>query len=199
MIGDLMAFVRARLDEEAQVALRATSGPWRWIDPGGKVKSALVGPGHPYQTVIPAAGGDVYPSKYDAAHIVWQDPAHVLRRLESDRRILDRYADQHYHAPAFPGSQYPELRAEETGACRTCVTLRLMALRYADHPDYREDWHPETEPNRITILRRLLDAYATEPPPLFRGPGLSERGEGYNAGMRDLARAALDILDGHTD
>jgi hypothetical protein len=27
-----------------------------------------------------------------------------------------------------------------------CNTLRLLALRYADHPDYREKWTPSDEP-----------------------------------------------------
>lgn len=41
---------------------------------------------------------------------------------------------------------------------------------------------------------RLCDDYKDQPPPIFRGPGLSERGEGYNAGTRDMARAVLATI-----
>lgn len=43
---------------------------------------------------------------------------------------------------------------------------------------------------------QLCDNYKDQPPPIFRGPGLSERGEGYNAGTRDLAWAVLTVIAG---
>ncbi|MBQ1047824.1 hypothetical protein KBX50_05045 [Micromonospora sp. C51] len=42
----------------------------------------------------------------------------------------------------------------------------------------------------------LCEQYRNQPPPLFQGPALSEYGQGYNAGTRDLARAVLAILTG---
>jgi len=44
-----------------------------------------------------------------------------LRDIAAKRRILDE------HAIAHPGS----------------ATLKLLALPYASHPDYREEWRPE--------------------------------------------------------
>lgn len=41
--------------------------------------------------------------------------------------IIERYGDQHWHGSAIPHSRFPEMRVDETGACRTCVTLRLIA------------------------------------------------------------------------
>ena len=66
----------------------------------------------------------------------------ALAGVEARRRIIDRYQDVHWHAPAIPGATYPELREEETGACRTCVTNKLLALPHSDHPDYRPEWRP---------------------------------------------------------
>lgn len=41
--------------------------------------------------------------------------------------VLDRYGDQHWHGAAIPSAPFPELQVDETGACRTCWTLRLVA------------------------------------------------------------------------
>ncbi|MEU7771257.1 hypothetical protein AB0C44_08015 [Micromonospora taraxaci] len=47
---------------------------------------------------------------------------------------------------------------------------------------------------RLDSARATCNAYKDEPPALFQGPGLSERGEGYNAGTRDMARAVLAAM-----
>lgn len=49
--------------------------------------------------------------------------------------------------------------------------------------------------DRLDQIRQLCQSYTPEPPPLFRGPGLSEHGEGYNHGTRDMAEAVLDVLN----
>ncbi len=46
----------------------------------------------------------------------------------------------------------------------------------------------------IGAVRRLCRSYTPEPPPIFRGPGLSEHGEGFNHGTRTLAEAVLSTL-----
>jgi len=43
---------------------------------------------------------------------------------------------------------------------------------------------------------RLCNSYASGPPPIFQGPGLSEHGKGYNAGMQVMAQAVLSYLAG---
>ena len=131
MTDDLITWLRDQLDDDEQVALKATPGPWRWVDPGGKVKSALVGPGYPHQTVVPAAGGDVYPSKYDAVHIALHDPGWVLADVGAKRRIVD----------SFAASTEPlTARTAEKAVVR--MVLKLLALPYADRPGYREEWRP---------------------------------------------------------
>jgi FtsZ-binding cell division protein ZapB len=47
---------------------------------------------------------------------------------------------------------------------------------------------------QVASARKTCEAYKDQPQPIFQGTGLSERGEGYNAGTRDMARAVLDTL-----
>lgn len=53
--------------------------------------------------------------------------------------------------------------------------------------------------DRLDQIRRLCENCTPEPPPLFRGPGLSEHGEGYNHGTRDMAGAILQVLNGEEE
>lgn len=48
-------------------------------------------------------------------------------------------------------------------------------------------------------VRRLAMDYAGDQPPAILGQPTSEWGRGYLAGLRDLARSVLDILDGTAD
>lgn len=63
------------------------------------------------------------------------NPARVLAEVEAKRRIADEHGPNEY------------------GLCDVCVlnddarrapcpTLRLLALPYASHPDYRQEWRP---------------------------------------------------------
>jgi hypothetical protein len=61
----------------------------------------------------------------------WLPPSRVLAEVEAKRRIVeeaDRYS--------------PELEYGDNGEWAFEVTLRLLALPYADHPDYDEAWRP---------------------------------------------------------
>jgi hypothetical protein len=72
----------------------------------------------------------------EAVHIVRHDPARVLADVEAKRRIVGLAAGM--LAAAKGDSEvdhYGGLSAAED-------TLSLLALPYADHPDYREDWRP---------------------------------------------------------
>jgi hypothetical protein len=53
----------------------------------------------------------------------------------------------------------------------------------------------ETSAAAIDAVRALCNGYTPEPPPIFRGPGLSERGVGWNAGTKTLADAVLATID----
>jgi hypothetical protein len=61
-------------------------------------------------------------------------PERMRREVEAKRRIVDYYE--------FDRSQFPE----SGDAAPTPAVLRdvlcLLALSYADHPDYRQEWKP---------------------------------------------------------
>lgn len=57
----------------------------------------------------------------------------------------------------------------------------------------------ETLRERLGSVERFCHYYTPVPPPLFRGPGLSEHGEGYNHGTRDMANGALSYLANPSD
>lgn len=137
----IVEFLWARLDEDEQVARRATAGRWAWIDPGGRHKIALVAViATDWQMVVPSGSGDVYPSRWDADHIARHDPARVLREVEAKRRIVELHSE----------TELQNDEGENVGAgCADCAhfdwpceTLRLLALSYADHPGYDESWRP---------------------------------------------------------
>jgi hypothetical protein len=141
----LIAFLNARLDEDERVALNASVGPWRARRADRSVyaaESAVVnmpGPLPDWATYIvpPDSEGSDGIEPADAEHIARWDPDRVLAEVEAKRELVEE------HQPAA----YGECRTcREPGLDRNqaapCLTLRLLALPYADHPDYREEWRP---------------------------------------------------------
>ena len=109
---DLIAFLRARFDEEEAIALAACG------DPGCGVWAAVEGGVDFDQYEV----GGIHPAT--AAHIARHDPAHVLRDIAVKRRIVE-YCDN-WRRDEF-----------ETGPI-----LELLVLTYADHEAFREEWKP---------------------------------------------------------
>ena len=130
----LVAFLRARLDEDEQAAQAAFSGQ---ADPENGW-GADRPDGQRYSTIVPHVG--MIHEAVQADHIVRWNPARVLRGVERDRRIIE------LHHPV----ELPDEMADACAACEVtgaypeypCDTLRLLALPYVDHPDYREEWRP---------------------------------------------------------
>jgi len=109
--------------------------------------------GHPADSWIVASdeGPVVYnegaPTEAEAAHMARWDPARVLAECEAKRRIVE------WH-PAVSGTGRDgepvigcaNCIGSEDGQSFTiagpCLTLRLLALPYADHPDYQPEWKP---------------------------------------------------------
>lgn len=140
-MDELVQFLRDRLDEDERTALAATPGPWE--------QSGIGDYGWTVSFSRPGAGVEAEDSdqgRADAAHIARHDPARVLAEVEAKRRMLDE------HKPARP--EYLPRRELGCLTCTTaqawdekaneanCLTLRLLALPYADHPDYCEEWRP---------------------------------------------------------
>lgn len=153
-----LSFVNARLDEDEQTASAATDGPWL-VDSQqyAEVISASDG-----TTVVGGGrwGGEasVFESTEDAMHIARHDPARVLTEVDAKRQIIELHQPITDPTPPFKntegflcsictaagGAMYDQQR----GILFTdltvfpCRTLRLLALPYTDHPDYRDEWRP---------------------------------------------------------
>jgi len=67
------------------------------------------------------------------------DPVRVLAECEAKRRIVEAYIDTLAMIPTHvlgDGDEHPTVIAEEYEA----HILPALALPYADHPDYRDEW-----------------------------------------------------------
>lgn len=119
MSDDILAFLRARLDEDEQLALSASPGPWRPDDEHDEVLAA--------DGIVVAEGFALSGQQLRATvdHIARHDPTRVLAEVDAKRRIVTAYENYDNDAP--------ELDVPES-------VLRLLALPYASHPNYEECW-----------------------------------------------------------
>lgn len=155
-MDDLVAFLRARLNEDEQAARSATPGPWTynpgkmWLDGEAFEKFdrskglEFVSYGGPWPFVgcVAVTGLADHPqSMTDAGHIARHDPARVLREVEAKRLILrDLEQAELSLSTAGPGTPPHDLMTGAVNTLRRAV--RLLAVPYADHPGYRTKWRP---------------------------------------------------------
>ncbi|MFH9579108.1 DUF6221 family protein [Streptomyces globisporus] len=123
MSDDLVQFLRDRLDDDERIARHAVDGPW--VDPmGGPIRG-----GYEERFVIAQQV-----QRWNSQHIVRHDPARVLREVEAKRRIL------------YLAVQLPKVTAStdmfDNSRDAWADVLKQLALPYADHPDYRDEWRP---------------------------------------------------------
>jgi hypothetical protein len=147
-MDDLVAFLRARLDEDEQVAREITAPEWSegcsWLadlrDPLPSQRRAY---GLPKEWQLL--------SEADTRHIARWDPARVLAEVESKRRMLELHSPvkqtfrehtQCDHCADLCHSYSGISCDAPVDALWPCPTARLLALPFADHPDYREEWAP---------------------------------------------------------
>jgi len=142
--ADLVAFLRARLDEDEQRARLATPGPWRHDADkhhhiiGTAIFEEAVFAGPPGVAAICIAGTgetDDLQSMRDATHIARHDPARVLAEVDAKRRIIDSCSHYLSWQPPVPPKQIQSWALAHG-------TLHLLALPYSSHPDYRPEWRP---------------------------------------------------------
>ncbi|RPK56204.1 hypothetical protein EES43_24490 [Streptomyces sp. ADI96-02] len=160
MTDALVAFLKARLDDDAQAARKAASreqGGASWRLEGASVRA---GDGAPVARHTWADEG---------AHIARQDPARTLREVEAKRQLIDGALSDRHHVSADQYETCPratavdgldastaaaledlnEERRHEDGVEPECWescgrdarvrrTLELLALPYSDHPGYEE-------------------------------------------------------------
>lgn len=113
-LADLEAFLRARLDGDEQVARAADQHSWTYE-----------------YGELQCRGGE------DFEHLRRHDPARVLSDVAAKRRLLDdvlpiiNELDEIAYGEGQGSVPYLEPRAR---------FLKVLALPYADHEDYREEW-----------------------------------------------------------
>ncbi|MFJ7269409.1 DUF6221 family protein [Streptomyces sp. NPDC099050] len=100
-----------------------------------------------------------YDGLFAAQHIVRHDPARVLAEVDAKRRILLLHNIPAVVSPKMAAfglrkGESPEDDRRCAGCgldsmddpitpdVSECPILRALALPYADHPDYREEWKP---------------------------------------------------------
>jgi hypothetical protein len=146
---DLVAFLRARLDEDEQAA-RAVHVPPDWHQgPGDDPEWAsdemvLWWPPEfhtPYEQDKHWRGLTVNTPEL-AAYLARHDPARVLAEVDAKRRLLKMHTTR--RRTFTPGK--PIVEGVTCPICYradgACSTLRVLALPYAQHPDYRPEWAP---------------------------------------------------------
>lgn len=151
----LTEFLEARIaEDEAHARSALGSARWKAVqnDHGGDLSQEVTAEvwTEPYESPLDRAPrprlvckvgpDDGFPSlthaTYDARHIARHDPARVLAKCEADRRIVE-YAEGCSEIAALKGDAFAKgMHAASMHA------LRRLALPYADHPDYRQEWKP---------------------------------------------------------
>lgn len=71
-----------------------------------------------------------------ASHAALLDPVRVLAECGAKRRIVELHAQNHVCSTYDDHGEVDSC----TWVLCYCSTLQLLALSYADHPDYREEW-----------------------------------------------------------
>jgi hypothetical protein len=129
MSDDVVAWLRAQLDNDEVIARRASTivpAPWRHVEARS--------------VIIDAHTRDIAKVGYvEAQHMERHDPIRVLVEVEAKRRTLDHLA---ININGEPLVLVCDVACECPGGSDTCRLVRLLALPYADQPGYREEWRP---------------------------------------------------------
>lgn len=127
-VTELIDFIRARLDEDERTAHEARRGPWH-VD-GGTV----------YATHITDQIVDYTDS---AEHVARHDPARVLAEVDAKRKMIALCGPPLIDVTPFgTAPDAPPETVLGAGEPWGLPVLHLLALPYADHPDYRAEWRP---------------------------------------------------------
>jgi uncharacterized protein DUF6221 len=121
MMDDLIAFIKARLDEDEAAAKPFEGTTWQ-------AEPSPIG-------VILVDGEPLIEGHVTGltAHIARHDPDRVLREVAAKRAILAehlRVGGSCRMCIEWPTQPWP------------CRTVRILAAVHSDHPDYRAEWKP---------------------------------------------------------
>lgn len=141
----LVAFLRARYDEREAKARAAGGASWsvgvEETSDGENAYYSLGAYGEEPFVDTAFAGTDVTElAKFE--HIADNDPQFVLDDIAAKRQILDEIIPA---VEALEDSYWNERRVAKSKSIEYDESrrlLRLLALPFAGHPDYREGWRP---------------------------------------------------------
>lgn len=158
-MDELVEFLTARLDEDEAAALAAALGRHKfaeWQASATQLECVfLAEPTTGAAYLVATAGGEDDEDQARAVHIARHDPARVFREVEAKRKLMaqhEPYLLDQYRAKLYPGvvaqcdgcsdmcHSETGLRCDEPDAVWPCDTAKILALPYADHPDYRPEW-----------------------------------------------------------
>jgi hypothetical protein len=128
MSDDLVDFLNARLDEDAAWA----SNPEGVKD--SAVRSTATYAGIPVQMASAALSAGIRMANGPA------DPRHVLADVEAKRKIVELCAPPLVEVTGPRDTERVFVPGE--GEPWALDVLKLLALPYADHEDYRQEWRP---------------------------------------------------------
>jgi hypothetical protein len=114
-VSDLVAFLKARLGEDENTAKIAQNTPGE-------------------QSLAWCLSSDLQ------TPVVKSSPVRALAEVEAKRRIIEEHAENRYGDCRICGGS--DSCGCMSGSDHPCDTLRLLALPYAWHPEYRQEWKP---------------------------------------------------------
>ncbi|WP_225811303.1 DUF6221 family protein [Streptomyces spinosus] len=137
-MDELVEFLRARLTEDEQTARAAIAeldGPSGadWQYDRQYVETVR-------ERTMVAVGSQDFMEPGVGVHIARHDPARVLREIDAKRQIIEQHTVS--ETSEFEGKTDTITYCPICRNDGECPTLRLLALPYADHPDYRQEWRP---------------------------------------------------------
>jgi hypothetical protein len=145
MSDDLVAFLKARLDEDEAAANALATGGNPAIGKAGQWNAYIEGgdDGWAFEDDAANGVGAIVGSHELAAHIARYDPARAVREVTAKRAIVARHKTDIDPADALYGNS---ARCEECGTyvvlMGPCPTLRILAAVWSDHRDYHDEWKP---------------------------------------------------------
>jgi hypothetical protein len=160
-MDDLIAFLRARLDEDEQAAAwavrdasvreRGLGEDWEAVRTGLEMRELVIQTkpkaSRPHRVI---GGLDPLLDETVAAHVVRHNPDRVLHEVEAKRQLLHAHMRDHECISLLDQGEHSVVddrpweywEAKDTAKHGPCLVVRLIALPYSDHPDYREEWKP---------------------------------------------------------
>ncbi|WP_302832288.1 DUF6221 family protein [Streptomyces malaysiensis] len=140
--------IRRRLEDDL-IAQQARPGPWslHWDGQTLQIKHGQGGAVVAEVTyAIPTYEPEVHEARAECdtrneEHIARHHPARVLAETEAMGQILALHHFEPYEDDPDRGF-CRECQRDRAAETYPCTTVRLLALPYADHSDYREEWRP---------------------------------------------------------